>query len=138
VLTRPTRLTRLTRLTTAVPAALLVLLAPLGAGCDAVQEKAGEISGQALESGVRAEIERRLAEVGVELRGDLDCTSDKDLDGGSLSGVVSVNCTGTAQDGAKAVAAFNGSVSPDGCTGQLNITVGSREVYNDETGNLCG
>jgi hypothetical protein len=127
-----------TRARRAVPAALLAVLAPLGLGCDAVEDKAGEISGQALENGVRAEIERLLAEAGVELRGDLDCTSDKDLDAAALSGVVSVNCTGTAQDNAKAVAAFNGSVSPDGCTGRLNITVGSREIYNDETSNICG
>jgi hypothetical protein len=145
MLTRRPRRTGLTGLTRtpirarrAVPAVLLTLLAPLGLGCDAVQDRAGEISGQALEEGVRAEIERLLAEAGVELRGDLDCTSDKDLDAGTLSGAVSVNCTGTTQDNATAVAAFNGSISPDGCTGRLNITVGSREVYNDETSNLCG
>jgi hypothetical protein len=138
VLTRPLLTRPLTRAARAVPAVLLALLAPLGLGCDAVQDKAGEISGQTLENAVRAEVERLLAEAGVTLRGDLDCTSDKDLDARALSGAVSVTCTGTAQDNAKAVAAFNGSISPDGCTGRLNLTVGSREIYNDETSNLCG
>jgi hypothetical protein len=121
--------------------ALLALLMPLVAGCDQVQEvqeKAGEISGRTLESGVRAEIERRLAEAGVELQGELDCTSDKDLDAGSLSGAVSVDCSGAMRGGGRAVAAFDGRVSPEGCTGQLTITAGSREVYNDQTSNLCG
>jgi len=127
-----------TRTATALPAALLALCALLVAACDAVQEKAGEISGQALEDGVRAEIERRLAAAGVELQGDLDCSSDKDLDAGSLSGVVSVNCNGKVQDGGEAVAVFNGSISPDGCTGTLTVTAGGREIYSDQTGNLCG
>lgn len=123
------------------PAALLVLLSAIAlliGGCDAVQEKAGDISGQALENGVRTEIERRLNEAGVQLEGDLNCTSDKDLDGGSLSGVVSVNCNGTVQGGGEAVAAFNGSISPDGCTGTLTVTAAQRDIYNDQTGNLCG
>jgi hypothetical protein len=130
--------TALTRATYTLSALLLTLCASFVAGCDAVQEKAGEVSGQALENGVREEIERRLAQAGVELQGDLDCTSDKDLDAGSLSGVVSVNCNGKVRAGGEAVAVFNGSISPDGCTGRLTVTAGGREIYNDQTGNLCG
>jgi hypothetical protein len=119
-------------------ALLAALFALLTAGCDALQDKADQISGEALVNAVRTEIQRRLSDAGVRLEGDLDCTSDKDIDAGSLSGVVSVDCTGTAEGGEKAVAVFNGSVSRDGCTGTLNVTVGAREVYNDKTGNLCG
>jgi hypothetical protein len=79
-------------------------------------------------AGPAANVRDRLAEEGIELDGDPECTTDMNLDGVDLTGTA--ECTGTTTDGRSAKANFDGTLSPGSCEGSFVIEVDGEQVVD--------
>lgn len=124
---------------------LALLAAPLLAlpACDAVAEEVSnagqQITDEVVSRGLEQQIKDRLADAGVTLQGDVDCSTGAGGGEGVLSGSVTATCRGRTDDGKDAQADFTGSVSATGgCSGTVVVTVAGREVYRGDAGQVCG
>jgi hypothetical protein len=109
---------------------LLALLVPAVTGCseinDAIDEGINDVAEQALEDGIR----RQLDDAGVRLESGPDCSTDLSRDGAALTGTA--DCAGTTVEGQDVTAEFDGTLSSSGCTGTITVVVDGRTVVDGQ------
>ena len=105
--------------------AVVVLLMP---ACSEVGEQVDQATNDTVARALAANVRDRLAEEGIELDGDPECTTDMNLDGVDLTGTA--ECTGTTTDGRSATATFDGTLSPGSCEGTFVIEVDGEQVVD--------
>jgi hypothetical protein len=98
------------------------------AACSEVQERVDQTTNDTVARALAANVRERLAEVGIELEADPECTTDMDLDGVDLTGTA--ECTGTTTDGRSATAMFDGTLSPGSCEGSFVVEVEGERVVD--------
>ena len=105
--------------------AVVVLVMP---ACSEVGEQVDQATNDTVARALAANVRDRLAEEGIELDGDPECTTDMNLDGVDLTGTA--ECTGTTTDGRSAKANFDGTLSPGSCEGSFVIEVDGEQVVD--------
>jgi hypothetical protein len=105
--------------------AVVVLVMP---ACSEVGEQVDQATNDTVARALSANVRDRLAEEGIELEGDPECTTDMNLDGVDLTGTA--ECTGTTTDGRSAKANFDGTLSPGSCEGSFVIEVDGEQVVD--------
>jgi hypothetical protein len=96
--------------------------------CSDLGEQVDQTTNDTVARALAANVRDRLAEEGIELAGDPECTTDMSLDGVDLTGTA--ECTGTTTDGRSAVATFDGTLSPGSCEGTFVIEVDGDQVVD--------
>jgi hypothetical protein len=105
--------------------AVVVLVMP---ACSEVGEQVDQATNDTVARALEANVRDRLADEGIELDGDPECTTDMNLDGVDLTGTA--ECTGTTTDGRSATATFDGTLSPGSCEGTFVIEVNGEQVVD--------
>jgi hypothetical protein len=105
--------------------AVVVLVMP---ACSEVGEQIDQTTNDTVARALAANVRDRLAEEGIELDGDPECTTDMNVDGVDLTGTA--ECTGTTTDGRSAKANFDGTLSPGRCEGSFVIEVDGEQVVD--------
>ncbi len=93
---------------------------------DGITDRANSVASNALEQGIR----EQLADAGIELDGDPDCSTDLSQDGTTLAGTA--DCAAMTVDGQDATATFDGTLSSSGCSGTVTIAVEGRTVVDSQ------
>jgi hypothetical protein len=96
--------------------------------CSDIGEQVDEATNDTVARAIAANVRDRLAEEGIELDGDPECTTEMNLDGVDLTGTA--ECTGTTTDGRSAIATFDGTLSPGSCEGSFVIEVDGEQVVD--------
>lgn len=105
--------------------AIAVLAVP---ACSEVGERIDQATNDGVAQAIAANVRDRLADAGIELESDPDCTTDMNRDGVDLTGTA--ECTGTTTDGRNATATFDGTISPGSCEGSFVIEVDGEQVVD--------
>ncbi len=107
--------------TVTIVAALTVV-----AGCSDEQRR--DLGEEDARDALVAQVEQVVADQGLELDGDLDCTANIDE-----TSAVTSSCTGTATSGAVVGGTFTGTADVDAetCTAQLVVEIDSEQVADD-------
>lgn len=92
---------------------------------DSISDRVDSLASQALADGVRDQ----LAQAGIELEGDPDCSTNLSRDGAALTG--SATCDATTVDGVDATANFDGTLSGSGCEGTVTVLIEGRTVLEE-------
>ena len=106
-------------------AAIAVLVMP---ACSDVGEQVDQATNDTVARALAANVRDRLADEGIELDGDPECTTDMNMEGVDLTGTA--ECTGTTTDGRSATATFDGTLSPGSCDGSFVIEVDGEQVVD--------
>ena len=106
-------------------AAIAVLVMP---ACSDVGEQVDQATNDTVARALAANVRDRLADEGIELDGDPECTTDMNMEGVDLTGTA--ECTGTTTDGRSATATFDGTLSPGSCEGSFVIEVNGEQVVD--------
>lgn len=101
---------------------VVVMMVALVGCSEAVRDLEGVAAKEVLGARPVAELEA----VGVEIDGELDCSSDVDDDN-----VIVGTCTGTAVDGQSIRTALDGTVERGECSARITISVGDDAVYDE-------
>jgi heat shock protein HslJ len=108
---------------------LLVVLALVAvSGCSEVGQRIDDATNDAAARALEAAVSERLADAGIELSGDPECTTDLDRDGTALTGTA--DCTATTSQDQTATATFDGTLSTSGCEGSLTVAIEGETVIN--------
>ena len=107
---------------------LLAVAALAVPACSEVGEQVDQATNDTVARALAANVRDRLAEEGIELDGDPECTTDMNLDGVDLTGTA--ECTGTTTDGRSAIATFDGTLSPGSCEGSFVVEVDGEQVVD--------
>ena len=105
--------------------AVAVLVLP---ACSEVGEQVDQTTNDTVARALAANVRDRLAEEGIELDGDPECTTDMNLEGVDLTGTA--ECTGTTTDGRSAKATFDGTLAPGSCEGSFVVEVDGEQVVD--------
>ena len=110
------------RLVTVTIVAALTIVA----GCSDEQRR--DLGEQDTSDSLTAQVERVVADQGLELDGSLDCTADIDE-----ASAVTSSCTGTATSGAAIGGTFTGTADVDAetCTAQLVVEIDGEPVADE-------
>jgi len=93
-----------------------------------VGEQVDQATNDTVARALAANVRDRLADEGIELDGDPECTTDMNMEGVGLTGTA--ECTGTTTDGRSAAVTFDGTLSPGSCDGSFVIEVDGEQVVD--------
>jgi hypothetical protein len=108
-------------------AGIVVLLIVIP-GCSEVGQRIDDATNDAAANALESALSERLAEAGIELSGEPECTTDLDRDGTTLTGTA--DCAATTSDNRTAAATFDGTLSGSGCAGSLVVTIDGETVVD--------
>jgi hypothetical protein len=106
---------------------MVVLLIALP-GCSEVGQRVDEATNDAAANALESALSERLADAGIELSADPECTTDLDRNGTTLTGTA--DCTATTAENQTATATFDGTLSTSGCEGSLVVTIDGEAVID--------
>jgi hypothetical protein len=108
-------------------AGIVVLLVAVP-GCSDVGQRIDEATNDAAANALESALSERLADAGIELSAEPECTTDLDRDGTTLTGTA--DCTATTAENQRAMATFDGTLSTSGCEGSLVVTIDGETVID--------
>jgi hypothetical protein len=96
--------------------------------CSEVGQRIDDATNDAAARALEAALSERLADAGVQLSSDPECTTDLDRDGAALTGTA--DCSATTSDDQTATATFDGTLSTSGCEGSLTVEIDGATVLD--------